>query len=143
MASRRNHYEIIDEPSVKPWGEKLIVEPVVILLAAILVPLVWQPPFAGRYWMPLVWLAVNGLALGSSTLGREIAVLVAGAVIWIALFLGASQVLERGIVPFQPADVYPYLRIVLFAVFFMTLYLAVFMQSRSYQLYAYTRGDDR
>ena len=37
-------YQIIDEPKTKPY-EYLIVNPIVILLAGILVPLIWSPPF--------------------------------------------------------------------------------------------------
>ena len=135
-------YRIIDEPKSKPWGEKLIVDPIFILLAAILIPLVWNPPYLGRFWMPSVWLFVNGLALGSSTLGKEIRALLAGGLLCLAVFY-LSMLIPRwsnGLVTLQ--DILPYARIILFGVFFMTIYLVVFQQGRSYQLFQYVRGGE-
>ncbi len=134
-----SRYQIIDEPEVRPWGEKLIVDPIFILLAAVFVPFIWQPPVFGRFWMPIVWLLVNGVALGSKTLVREILTIVAGLVgLWLLIMLVAA--LEgSGVLPFPGERLDPYVSIVFFGVFFTVLYIIVFNQGRSYALYKYAR----
>ena len=136
-------YQIIDEPDTKPWGENLIVDPVLILFAAIIVPLFWQPPYMGRYWIPALWLLVTGIALGSSTLKEEIATMILGAIAWYGVFWIIARFWSAGFIPGEAADVYPYLHILQFGVFFLTLYLVVFKQSQSYAIFDYVRGRDR
>ncbi|MDJ0758438.1 MAG: hypothetical protein QNJ19_03525 [Woeseiaceae bacterium] len=134
-------YRIIDEPRSKPWGEKLIVDPTIILLAAILVPLFWNPPYFGRFWLPALWLIINGYALGSSTLGKEIATIVGGLFLaWAVLWL--TSVVRKANPDLSIEAFLPYTRLLLFGVFFLTLYLVVFKQGRSYQLFKYVRGGD-
>ena len=136
-------YKIIDEPTTKPWGENFVVDPIIILLAAILVPLLWNPPALGRFWLPLVWLILNGYALGSSTLGREIGYMALGIVGWYAVLRITSAIIGTGYVTLPVADVYDYVIIAQFGIFFLTMYLVVFKQSQSYHLFRYIRGDDR
>ena len=134
-----SRYEIVDEPDVKPWGEKLIVDPIMILLAAMLVPLIWNPPYFGRFWLPFAWVALNGLALGSATLGRELGIMAIGGIAWLAIFFGIPELVRSGVIPFALEDVVPYMRTLLFATFFLTLYLAIVPQGLSYQLFDYVR----
>lgn len=136
-------YEIIDEPEAPSWGERIVVDPVLILFAAIIVPLVWNPPAYGRFWMPALWLLINGLALGSATLKREISALLAGGAAMFLLFRGVTWLLASGVLPYGVEDVRPYFITVLFGVFFLALYIAVFYQSQSHQLYSYIRGAQR
>ena len=134
-------YQIIDEPRSKPWAERIIIEPTLILFAAILVPLIWNPPLFGRFWMPLLWLLANGYALGSSTLGKEVATSLVGILALYGIFILASFVMRNGVLGLANEDIFPYLRLVLFGVFFWTMYLIVMRQSVSYQLYKYSLGD--
>ncbi len=136
-------YQIIDEPRSKPWGENLVIDPIFILLAAMLVPLVWNPPAFGRFWSPCIWLIVNGYALGSSTLGREIAYIALGTIGWFAIVPITRAIMATGVITLPARDVYDYIVIIQFGIFFLTLYLVVFEQSRSYHLFKYIRGDDR
>jgi hypothetical protein len=133
-------YEIIDEPRTKPWGEKLIVDPIVILLAAILVPLIWQPPMLGRFWIPALWLILNGYLIGSSTLGKEIATIIIGTVVWFLVSYGVLAFVRSGASPVSGRDAYEYLLLLQFAVFFLAMYLVVFRQADSYALFKYMRG---
>ncbi len=136
-------YEIIDEPRTKPWGERLIVDPIIILFAAILVPLIWQPPLLGRFWMPVIWLIVNGYALGSSTLGKEIRTIVRGTLGWLGVLYGTLMIMKHASLPLSKEDIIQYTVIVQFGVFFLTLYLVVSRQAQGYELYKYMRGDDK
>lgn len=138
-----DRYEIIDEPHVKPWGERFILDPTIILFAAIIIPLFLPLPLYGRFWIPILWLILNGYALGSSTFGKEIATLVVGAIVWLALLYGVSYLTSTEMFGMPTERVAPYLRILLFGIFFLTLYLVVFRQARSYELYKYIRGDSR
>jgi hypothetical protein len=134
-------YEIIDEPRTKPWGERLIVDPIVVLLAAILVPLIWQPPLLGRFWIPALWLILNGYLIGSSTLGREIGTILVGTVAWFLVSYAILLFVQSGASPVTGKDAYEYLVLVQFAVFFLTMYLVAFRQADSYALFKYMRGD--
>lgn len=135
-------YQIIDEPKTRPALEKFIVDPTVILFVSILVPLFWNPPALGRFWMPAVWLIFNGYALGSQTLAKEIVTLLLGAVGLFALLSGSTALTNSGVLAYDFADVMPYLTTLTFGVFFLTLYGVVFRQSSSYALYEYVHGDD-
>ncbi len=136
-------YEIIDEPHAKPWGERLILDPAIILFAAIIIPLFLPLPLYGRFWIPMLWLVLNGYALGSSTFGKEIATLVVGAVVWLALLYGVSYLSATESLDLPSEAIGRYMRILLFGVYFLTLYVVVFRQSRSYELYKYIRGENR
>jgi len=134
-------YVIIDEPKSRSWGESLIVDPSIILIASILVPIIWNPPMFGRFWIPLLWMLLNGYALGSATFRQEVITLLVGSVGWLTLFFGVSGLHASGYIPFSQEIIAPYLRLFLFGIFFLTLYLVVFRQSSSYQLYNYSRGE--
>ena len=132
-------YRVIDEPNVKSWGERLIINPTFILFAAIIVPLLVTLPFQGRFWIPFVWLTINGVALGSSTLRRELLVMwLGGLLLWICFF-GAVIAFQHYEISMELAG--PYFRIGLFGGFFFILYFAVGYQQTSYQLFDYLRGE--
>ncbi len=134
-----SYYHIIDEPKIKQ-SENLIVDPVIILLVAIFLPLFWAPPYFGRWWLPFLWLAVNGYLMGSPTLKKEIAISVIGIISLFGLmelFIHISK-LE----PFnQLKSLAQYVRIILNGAFFLILYLVVFKQSIPYEIYSYTRKE--
>jgi len=130
-----DHYQIIDEPKPSRWA-KFIVNPVAILLVAMLLPLMWTPPLAGRYWMPLLWLLVNGFILGSASWKKELIFSIVGGLAMLVCVYGALFYFQQ----FDPEGLpqaAPYIRIVLNGVLFLSLYLVVFTQSTSYQLYQY------
>ncbi len=135
-----DRYLIIDEPRVRPWGERIVVDPILILLAAILVPFFWDPPALGRFWMGPLWLLINGIALGSATLGKEIKALVIGAIVWWVLFRGTAAVIKAELLPYEASDIWEYTVISLFAVLFFTMLYVINLQARSYALFRYVRG---
>lgn len=135
-------YHIIDEPNVKPL-EKLIVNPLVIFFVAIFLPFLWDPPFFGRVWIPLVWILFNGYLLGSPSILKEAAIAVIGFGVWYKFFYGGAVALYfLGFGHYLDAAV-PYLLILKQGVFFLLLYLLVFMQSPAYEIYNYTREQRR
>ena len=137
MASETNDYFIIDEPKPSRWSS-LIVSPLAILLAAIFVPLAWTPPFAGRYWIPLLWLAINGWLLGSATKRRELIYLGLGGGLMPVFFFACIYLIDST----HLGQASPYIRILLNGILFFTLYLVVFTQSTSYELYRYIHKED-
>ena len=130
-------YHIIDEPKVKK-AENLIVNPIVILFAAIFIPLFWMPPLYGRWWIPLVWLTINGYLLGSPSLKSEIITSVLGL---IALFgLLEVFIIISEIDPYSQFDsLVHYARIILNGVFFFIVYLVVFKQTTPFEIYSYMK----
>jgi hypothetical protein len=132
-----NYYHIIDEPKIKK-SENLIMSPIIILFVAIFLPVFWNPPFMGRWWIPFLWLAFNGYLLGSPTLKKEIAISVIGILSLfglLELFIYISE-----IEPFnQLKSLAQYVRIILNGVFFFILYIVVFKQTVPYDIYTYMR----
>lgn len=126
-----NNYIIIDEPRVNPLSN-LVLNPLVILFASILIPILWSPPYFGRLWMPLVWLLFNGYALGSATWAKEWIICIVGALCMFLILMSMGFVGEYKIA-------LPYLHIGLNATLFLSLYFAVFTQSTSYELFEYMR----
>ncbi|MEM7079026.1 MAG: hypothetical protein AAF513_10400 [Pseudomonadota bacterium] len=132
-------YQVIDEPQVRSWGEMIIVNPVLILFAAMIVPMFVSLPIYGRFWMPFAWLALNGWALGSATLKRELITSVLGLIAMSAVVFIPALLISSGVVPFSMEQAQPYIAILLMGALFFLLYLVVFPQERSYQLYEYLR----
>lgn len=130
-------YQIIDEPKVR-GREHLIVNPIIILFVAIFLPLIWMPPYFGRWWMPLVWLGINGYLLGSSTLKKEIVTSIVGVVLMVGLFF--TFVFFKSAEPFKQFEsYYRYMFIILNGLFFLILYLVVFRQSVAFEIYSYIK----
>ena len=131
-------YQIIDEPRVRTWGEHIIVHPILILFVSIFIPLFITLPFYGRFWMPFAWLALNSFALGSATLKREVITCVLSVVALIGVTFSAGLLLQY--IDAAPEIVAPYYRIALMGVLFFAIYLVVYPQERSYEIYQYLRS---
>lgn len=131
-------YAIIDEPKATGWGN-FILNPILILFLSILIPLFWQPPVFGRYWMPLVWMLANGFFLGSSSLKKETLICIAGGVMQLVLFIGLVFYTTLESPPFSTSDMVPYIRIACNGILFLTLYFSAFTQMASYDLYEYLK----
>ncbi|MCF6299961.1 MAG: hypothetical protein L3J52_02415 [Proteobacteria bacterium] len=135
MANNKQ-YIIVDEPKVK-FFENLIVNPVVILFAAMIVPMLFNIPFYGRWWLPFVWLIFNGIALGSPTLKKEIVYVLFGLLVLLGFFLLIGFLAQQNIQ--SRFSIFDYLIIVMYGMFFLFLYLVVFLQDAPYQIYQYVK----
>lgn len=132
----RTDYLIIDEPKARFSG-RFVVNPVFILLASILIPVLITLPFYGRFWMPFIWLVFNGFAMGSPSLKKEIicGVFVC-ALIWAILFPIWDAIhlnLEN------PRRFQPYIIIVLNAVLFTGLYVVTLTQRVPFEIFEYVK----
>ncbi len=132
-----SHYHIVDEPKGSQL-DKLVVNPIIILFAAIFIPIFITLPFDGRWWMPFAWLAINGYLLGSPTLKNEILISILGVLSLYGLLeffiLLSQQDFFSGMKSFVQ-----YVRIILNGVLFLTMYLVVFKQSVPYEIFTYMR----
>ncbi len=132
-----DNYHIIDEPKIK-LSDGLIVNPLIILFAAILIPLIWNPPLLGRLWMPFVWLIANSYFLGSPTFKREVVISILGILAMVGLFFvfGFLKTIE----PFHGMkSFFQYMMIFLNGTFFFVLYQVVFRQSVPYEIFSYLK----
>lgn len=138
MANSMASYEIIDEPKVgaKHW---LIMNPVIILFVAILLPLVWEPPLLGRFWMPFIWLMVNSYLLGSPSFTKECIYSISSIALIFSVIFFAAPVLHN---IFQTDSIYAYVRLLLQSILFVFLYIIVFTQSPPYEIYQYMHDGD-
>ncbi|MBL4772210.1 MAG: hypothetical protein JKX98_00945 [Alcanivoracaceae bacterium] len=136
--ANNNEYIIIDEPKVR-FLEKLIVNPIIVLFAAMIIPMFVNLPFYGRWWLPFVWLIFNGIILGSPTIKKEIIYSIVGFVLLAALLFGTTYMLNTGMT--FSFSIVSYLVIIMNAVFFLFLYLLVFTQGAPYQIYQYIKGE--
>jgi len=128
-------YQIIDEPKSRGY-ENLILNPLVILFLGIVVPIFWQPPLFGRFWMPVVWLLANGYFLGSPTMLKEVLIGIVGCLciagsFLLLMYLHQEQELWRFLVP--------YFKIFTQAILFFTLYLIVLAQSGPFSIHEYIK----
>lgn len=133
-----NPYSIIDEPKIKPWV-RYAVNPIIILFAAMLVPMIWNPPYFGRLWLPFVWLVINGWLLGSPTLKKELLYAVVGLLLMAGIFYLMHFVVINNI-RFE-FSFFKYMGVLLNAVLFLFIYLVVFMQTGPYEIYEYLREE--
>lgn len=138
MENKSKTYIIIDEPKVK-FLEKAIVNPVIILFAAMIVPMFTKIPYFGRWWLPFVWLVFNGIILGSPTLKKEISYSVIGLLILTAFFYGIFYIVEQQL-QFD-FSIIEYLFIFMYGLFFLFMYFVVFLQEAPYQIYQYIKED--
>jgi len=129
-------YLIIDEPKARFSG-RFVINPIFILLASIIIPIVITLPFYGRFWLPFIWLAFNGFVMGSPSLKKEtIWGLLVCALIWTILFPVWDAIyatLEN------PKRFQPYIIIGLNAVLFAGLYMVVFIQSVPFEIFEYVK----
>lgn len=133
MNVSKNKYHIVDEPN---YGShhKLIVNPIVILMVSVFLPLLWSPPFMGKFWMPFVWLVFNSYLLGSPTFWKECAVSFCACLMIPLGFLFAIITINSGV---EIESVRPYLFLGLQTMLFLFLYFVVFMQMKPYSIYEY------
>ena len=133
-------YQIIDEPKPSVY-QNLAVNPVVILFATLLIPIFINLPFYGRFWMPLVWIVLNGMFMGSPTKIKELVIAIVGVVIMVMLFFLTIHVAET--YTEIGGKVFPYFRIIVQGVLFFTLYLIVFYQMTPYSIIEYIKGQNK
>ena len=129
-------YQIIDEPKPTVY-QNLVVNPVVVLFAALLVPIFINLPFYGRLWMPLVWGVLNGMLMGSPTKTKELVIAIAGGVVMVGLFFLAVYLAET--YTEIGNKFFPYIRTIIQGVLFFTLYLIVFYQMTPYSILEYIK----
>lgn len=135
-------YHIIDEPKIK-LAHRFIVNPTAILLAAIVLPIIFQNiPLYGKFWLPFVWLALNGYWLGSPTFWREVLYAVLGLLCVVASFLAFGYGIKIQLIE-APNTAAPYLRVLVNGIFFATLYCVAFTQSVPYGIYEYVKQQVR
>lgn len=131
-----NTYTIIDEP--KPSRlDSLIADPIVILFAALIVPLIINLPLYGRFWLPLIWVIANGFLLGSPTRVRELIYAVGAAIVMASIIYSLFYVSATN--PELAKSAAPYIAIVVQGVLFFSMYLIVFQQSAAYQIHKYLK----
>lgn len=130
-------YRIIDEPKVK-MAQQLIVNPIAILLAAILVPIFVNIPLYGKFWLPFIWLIMNSYFLGSPTFWRECAYSIVGMLAIAAVFIGFGYGIKIDVIT-SPNSLAPYVRVLVNALYFIALYLIVFTQSVPFSIYQYVK----
>ena len=130
-------YRIIDEPKVK-MAQQLIVNPVAILLAAMLVPIFLTIPLYGKFWLPFVWLIVNGYFLGSPTFWRECIYSLFGILAIAGIFIGYGYGINTDAIT-SPNSLAPYLQVLVNGVYFSALFLAVFTQTVPFSIYEYVK----
>ena len=116
-------YYIIDEPNVK-MAKHLIVNPTAILLGAMLVPILVSIPLYGKFWLPFIWLMVNGYLLGSPTFLRECIYSIVGMLSIAVAFFGFVYGIQIGAIS-SPNRLGPYLKVLVNALYFITLYLVI------------------
>lgn len=117
---------------------RFIVNPMAILLAAMLVPIFVNIPLYGKFWVPFIWLILNGYFLGLPTFWRECCYAIGGVLAIVAAFAGFGYAIKIGLIS-SPDSVAPYLRVLVNAIYFIALYLAVFTQSVPFSVYEYVK----
>jgi hypothetical protein len=131
-------YHIIDEPKVK-IAHRFIVNPTAILLAAIFIPIVFQNiPLYGRFWLPFVWLMLNGYLLGSPSFWRECFYAILGLAAIAGTFWGFGYAIAKELIS-APNTAAPYLRVLVNGIYFTALYLVVFTQNVPFSIYSYVK----
>jgi hypothetical protein len=136
--TKNEDYIIIDEPKVR-FLENMIINPVIILFAAMVIPIFVNIPFYGRWWLPFVWLIFNGVILGSPSIKKEIFYSVLGFFLLVILFYATLYFYNRH-APFNYSFI-DYMVIIANGLFFGFLYLVVFSQNAPYQIYQYVKGE--
>ncbi|MCL1097010.1 hypothetical protein [Shewanella gelidii] len=132
-------YQIIDEPKTRAL-DRLIVDPTIILFVGIFLPFIWNPPFLGRFWIPLVWLLVNGFLLGSPTIKKELVFAILGSICWFFIPVLVDSIVQLSGWNIPTENVRPYSQIVGMGVFFFTLYMVVFLQSAPFAIFQYLKN---
>jgi len=134
--ANNNTYTIIDEPKTR-FLEHLIINPIFILFAAMIIPLLIDLPFFGRWWLPFAWLIFNSFIMGSPTIVKEAIYTTIGLLTISALFYFVFYLINSGI-QFE-FSIVRYIVIFMQGLFFLFLYLIVFLQLAPYQIYQYIK----
>ena len=125
----KNLYQIVDEP--KPTAiSYLIVPPVILLLVAM---------FLAPQWAA-IWLAVNGVLLGSRTLWKEIGILLLGTVCAAGFIFGYVYLSKFGFLNLDGKA--SYISIIYRGICYLFLYWAIFLQTGSYELFKYWKTNN-
>ncbi|WP_016954529.1 hypothetical protein [Catenovulum agarivorans] len=134
-----NIYTIADEPKPKKLSY-LVQNPTMIIFASILIPIFWTPPFAGRLWMPLVWIVINGYLLGSISFKKELGIAIGAVFAMFCSFfaLGALIQLDNF---YTSEQMRPYFQLFLNGILFFSLYWISSKQEQSYSLFQYAQGN--
>jgi hypothetical protein len=119
-------YRIVDEPRPSAHAE-LSVNPFFILLAVML----------GGVWLAWPWFVFNSLAIGSATLRREVALVIAGFVGSGALIGLGARLVAGGVIDERTL---PYAFLVLVVWKLAVSYVVLTNQARSHQLHEYFGG---
>jgi hypothetical protein len=119
-------YRIEDEPSPGPLAE-WSVRPFWPLLAVML----------GGVWLSWPWFVLNGVAVGSPNLKKEIGWAVGGVVVQIGLAVALLVAFERGLMPERAV---PYALLVLVVWKLLVSYRLYQLQAGSFELYEYFGG---
>ncbi len=133
-------YHIIDEPKPSLY-RSLVVDPIVILFSALLIPIFFELPLYGRFWMPLAWIVFNGFLLGSPSKMKETLIAIVGCLTFFAMH---SALIYLSTINIDMArSVVPYYQIIIQGALFFTLYLIVFYQSPPYAIHQYIKDNIR
>jgi hypothetical protein len=112
-------YRIVDEPRPSAWA-KLAVDPIWPLLAMMIAGL----------WTGAIWFVVNSMAIGSATLRREVAMLVAGIVTLVVVAFVLAMLAAD-----LPRTAIPYVLLVFPALKALLAYLVCFRQASSFEIH--------
>lgn len=130
-------YRIIDEPKVN-MAQQLIVNPLVIVLVAMLITIFASLPLYIKLWLPFIWLIFNSYLLGSPTFWRECFYSIVGVFAMAAAFIGFGYGIKTGVIS-SPNSLAPYLQVLVNALYFSALFLVVFTQSVPFSIYEYVK----
>ncbi len=129
-------YIIIDEPKTR-FFEHFIINPILILLAAMIIPMLISLPYFGRWWLPFVWLIFNGFLMGSPTIKKEFIYSLLGLITISAFFYLIYFIVKENLqFDFSAIN---YIVIFMQGLFFLFLYFVVFLQLAPYQIYQYVK----
>jgi hypothetical protein len=134
-------YRIIDEPRPRT-AERLIVDPTVILFAAMLVPILSPWLYLFSWSVPLLWWAFNCWLLRSPNWRREAMAMSLAVVGVVALIVLTLHLSDYGWFA-DPRRIWSYSFILQTAVFFGGLYYAVFQQANAYAIFVHVRRGGR
>jgi heme/copper-type cytochrome/quinol oxidase subunit 4 len=122
-------YRIIDEP--RPGGlAHLAVNPFWIFLAMML----------GGAWLGWPWFVLNGLAIGSASVRKELALVLVGIVAAIGATLVLLLLVSAGALSM---DHVKYAMVGLIAIKLAITYFVFLNQSRSFELFSYFGGQSK
>lgn len=131
-------YQILDEP--RPGKRaNLVVDPSGILLASMVIPLLWQPPLHGRFWLPFLWLLANSWFMGSPTFRRELRTSITSLILLALIPFLSSALMSTTPTQENIDTVVPYIRVLMFGFFFFSLYYVATMQAGPYAIFTYLR----